>query len=121
MKVVLACPSKPKEPYRGVIEELARRSGVELIFADRRRLERIRGFRVVLDPRGREMGLEELREALKGRERVVFVVGGPEGIEMDADLRLSLGRFVVNHQIAMIVILDQIFRLLNPEHPYSKK
>ncbi len=118
MKILLYCPNKPKAPYKRVIEELARRAKVELRFGKMPKLEN--WFKVLLDPNGKEIGLETFRELIKGKEKVVFIVGGPEGIEADADFKLSLGKFVLNHQIAMIVLLEQVFRALNPEHPYNR-
>jgi 23S rRNA (pseudouridine1915-N3)-methyltransferase len=52
--------------------------------------------------------LEERRQA--GRE-VCFVLGGPRGIDLDrCDLRLSLGPMTLPHQLARIVLLEQLFR-----------
>jgi 23S rRNA (pseudouridine1915-N3)-methyltransferase len=52
--------------------------------------------------------LEERRQA--GRE-LCFVLGGPRGIDLDrCDLRLSLGPMTLPHQLARIVLLEQLFR-----------
>jgi 23S rRNA (pseudouridine1915-N3)-methyltransferase len=52
--------------------------------------------------------LEERR--LEGRE-LCFVLGGPRGIDLDrCDLRLSLGPMTLPHQLARIVLLEQLFR-----------
>jgi len=51
--------------------------------------------------------LEERRQA--GRE-LCFVLGGPSGIDLDrCDLRLSLGPMTLPHQLARIVLLEQLF------------
>jgi 23S rRNA (pseudouridine1915-N3)-methyltransferase len=47
-----------------------------------------------------------------GRD-VVFVIGGPYGLpELDRaeDHRLSLGRMTMPHQLARVVLLEQLFR-----------
>jgi 23S rRNA (pseudouridine1915-N3)-methyltransferase len=52
--------------------------------------------------------LEERRQA--GRD-VCFVVGGPYGTELDrCDHRLSLGPMTLPHQLARVVLLEQLFR-----------
>jgi 23S rRNA (pseudouridine1915-N3)-methyltransferase len=44
-----------------------------------------------------------------GRD-VCFVVGGPKGLELHADARLSLGPMTLPHQLARVVLLEQIYR-----------
>ena len=52
--------------------------------------------------------LEERR--MSGRD-LCFVVGGPYGLELErADHRLSLGPLTLPHQLARVVLLEQLFR-----------
>jgi len=52
--------------------------------------------------------LEERR--MSGRD-LCFVVGGPFGLELErADHRLSLGPLTLPHQLARVVLLEQLFR-----------
>jgi 23S rRNA (pseudouridine1915-N3)-methyltransferase len=52
--------------------------------------------------------LEDRR--MSGRD-LCFVVGGPYGIELDrADHRLSFGPLTLPHQLARVVLLEQLFR-----------
>jgi 23S rRNA (pseudouridine1915-N3)-methyltransferase len=51
--------------------------------------------------------LEERRQA--GRD-VCFVIGGPKGLDLEVDLRLSLGPMTLPHQLARVVLLEQIYR-----------
>ena len=52
--------------------------------------------------------LEERRQA--GRD-VCFVVGGPYGTDLErCDHKLSLGTMTLPHQLARVVLLEQLFR-----------
>lgn len=52
--------------------------------------------------------IEERR--MSGRD-LCFVVGGPYGLDLErADHRLSLGALTLPHQLARVVLLEQIFR-----------
>ena len=74
-----------------------------------------RAFVVLLDERGKSLSseafaafLEERRQA--GRD-VVFVIGGPFGTQLERrDLSLSLGPLTLPHQLARVVLLEQLFR-----------
>jgi 23S rRNA (pseudouridine1915-N3)-methyltransferase len=46
----------------------------------------------------------------EGRD-VVFVLGGPYGLDLDqVDHRLSLGPMTLPHQLARVVLLEQLYR-----------
>jgi len=52
--------------------------------------------------------LEERRRS--GRD-LCFVIGGPFGLDLDhVDHRLSLGAITLPHQLARVVLLEQLFR-----------
>jgi 23S rRNA (pseudouridine1915-N3)-methyltransferase len=52
--------------------------------------------------------LEQRRQS--GRD-LCFVVGGPYGLELDAvDHRFSLGAITLPHQLARVVLLEQLYR-----------
>ncbi len=52
--------------------------------------------------------LEERRAS--GRD-LCFVIGGPKGIEVtESDMRLSFGPITLPHQLARVVLLEQLFR-----------
>ena len=61
-----------------------------------------------LDSPGWARLLEERRQA--GRD-VCLVVGGPFGLELErADRRLSFGPATLPHQLARVVLLEQLYR-----------
>ena len=52
--------------------------------------------------------LEERRQS--GRD-LCFVIGGPYGLELDGiDHRLSIGALTLPHQLARVVLLEQLYR-----------
>ncbi len=73
---------------------------------------------VALDPEGRDLDSIEWSKWLDERRLaardVTILVGGPEGLPAAAlercAQRISLGRQTLAHQLARIVLLEQIFR-----------
>ena len=74
-----------------------------------------RAYRVLLDSRGRTYvsvafarWLEERRQG--GRD-VCFVIGGADGIEVaGCDERLSFGPMTFPHQLARVMLVEQLYR-----------
>jgi 23S rRNA (pseudouridine1915-N3)-methyltransferase len=53
--------------------------------------------------------LEDRRQS--GRD-LCFVIGGPFGLDLDqVDHRLSLGQITLPHQLARVVLLEQLYRV----------
>ena len=74
-----------------------------------------RAYVSLLDARGSEYTSEAFAGWLEDRRQagrdVCFVVGGPYGTELErCDHRLSLGRMTLPHQLARVVLLEQLFR-----------
>lgn len=76
-------------------------------------------FIVALDPAGESCSSDGLarrisRIGLEGTGRIAFVVGGPSGLAARvirrADWRLSLSSLTFPHEIARLVLLEQIYR-----------
>jgi 23S rRNA (pseudouridine1915-N3)-methyltransferase len=70
---------------------------------------------VLLDSGGTEMSSEDLAEWLEERRQagldLCFVVGGPRGLTLDrCDTKLSFGRMTLPHQLARVVLLEQLYR-----------
>lgn len=74
---------------------------------------------VALDVTGEERSSEGLAAWLEsfgtnGQSDLAFVVGGAGGLDPDvlarADERLSLGRITLPHQLARVVLLEQLYR-----------
>ena len=104
------------EHYRRMLAGLAR---VELIEVreDERVPPRIpeRAHLVLLASDGREFDSIEFSEWLEQRRQdgrdICFVIGGPRGLDLEqCDTRLSLGRLTLPHQLARVVLLEQLYR-----------
>jgi 23S rRNA (pseudouridine1915-N3)-methyltransferase len=74
---------------------------------------------VVLEPGGAQLSSEGLaawmeRAGIEGRSTVAFVVGGAAGLDESvvarANERLSLGPMTLPHQLARVVLLEQVYR-----------
>ncbi len=74
---------------------------------------------VVLDVGGKLHSSADIADrlaalGLEGRSSVAFVLGGAAGLSPDvlerADERLSLGRITLPHQLARVVLLEQLYR-----------
>ncbi len=90
-----------------------------------------RAFLVALDPAGREMDSHALARWLEkqmagGSRDLVFLVGGADGLtpaaRESADLLLSLSRLTLPHELARVVLLEQLYRALATlrNHPYAR-
>lgn len=74
-----------------------------------------RAFVVMLDDAGKQLDSVQFAGWIEERRHagvdVVFVVGGAFGLELErADMRLSLGRMTLPHQLARVILLEQLYR-----------
>jgi 23S rRNA (pseudouridine1915-N3)-methyltransferase len=74
-----------------------------------------RAFVCLLDTEGQTFDSIEFSRFLEERRRsgqdLCFVVGGPRGLSLDqCDLRLSFGPMTLPHQLARVVLLEQVYR-----------
>ena len=95
-------------------------------------LGRISGgdFVIALDIRGKEFSSEELARKISDisfhNSRICFIIGGSLGLSDEvkerADLRLSFGKITLPHQLARVVLLEQIYRAfkINSGEAYHK-
>jgi 23S rRNA (pseudouridine1915-N3)-methyltransferase len=73
-----------------------------------------RALTVLLASDGKSLSSEEFSDWLEERRRngrdLCFVIGGPKGLDIEADERLSLGPMTLPHQLARVVLLEQLYR-----------
>jgi len=88
-------------------------------------------FVIALDERGRELDSFEMAEfiekhRLAGTKQMTFVVGGPNGlsdsVRKRANLVLALSRMTLTHEIARVLLVEQVYRAFTIIHdlPYQK-
>ena len=93
----------------------------EAMLRERARIEPlIAGYWVVaLDRSGLQRSSKQIAELVREREerppqRTAFVLGGPHGIDetllAEADLTWSLGKVTLPHQLARVVVVEQLYR-----------
>ena len=88
--------------------------------------EHEKAYRVVLDPGGRQMTSAEFARLLEKGKDLVFLIGGAEGVSEEtrqaASLTLSLGRMTLPHELARVLVAEQIYRgfAILRGHPYAR-
>jgi 23S rRNA (pseudouridine1915-N3)-methyltransferase len=104
------------EHYRKLLAGLARVDLIE-VREDEKVPPRIpqRAHLVLLASDGTDFDSVELSRWLEERRQegrdICFVIGGPRGLDLDmCDTRLSLGRITLPHQLARVVLLEQLYR-----------
>ena len=123
MRILVVAVGRLRPPFSDDVQHyqklLARHARVELIEVreddqvSRRIPDRV--FVSLLDRKGQELDSLEFSEFLEDRRQsgvdLCFVVGGPFGLELDdVDHRLSLGKITLPHQLARVVLLEQLYR-----------
>jgi 23S rRNA (pseudouridine1915-N3)-methyltransferase len=84
---------------------------------------------VLLDSRGKQLSSEELAEFLREHQDrnatpLVFAIGPADGfsdeLRRKADFVLSIGRMTLAHELARVVLLEQVYRAFTvlKGHPY---
>ena len=144
MRLRILTIGKPKLPYaREGVAEYAGRLGkgieIEHLKASTSEqesealLERSEGtLRVLLDERGTQLTSLEFAARIAQWEMqrtktVAFLIGGADGhtdaLRAVADFRFSLGKLTLQHELALILLLEQIYRArsINAGTPYHRE
>ncbi len=122
MRISLIAVGRLRPPYQDDVEHyrkmLAGHVKVDQVEVreDEKVVPRIphRALTVLLSSDGKSLTSEEFSDWLEERRRngrdLCFVVGGPKGLDLEADERLSLGPMTLPHQLARVVLLEQLYR-----------
>lgn len=123
MRIVVLAVGRLRPPFADDVQHyrklIAGHARLELV--EVREDEKVRGriperaFVSLLGSAGEEMDSVAFSRFLEARRQagrdLFFVVGGPLGLELDrADHRLSLGPMTLPHQLARVVLLEQLYR-----------
>ena len=92
---------------------------------------RTRPLSVLLDQRGRQFTSEQFAELLRdqqdrGTQQLLFAIGPAGGFTDQgrhaADLILSFGKMTLSHELARVVLLEQLYRAFTilKGHPYHR-
>lgn len=80
----------------------------------------------ILDAAGQERDSVEFSRLLEGREKISFVIGGPDGICADVKKRaklISLSKMTFTHEMCALVLLEQVYRgfMILKNKPYHRQ
>lgn len=123
MRILVVAVGRLRPPFADDVQHyqklLARHARLELVEVRedeqvRRRLPE-RAFVSLLDRDGERMDSISFSRFLEERRRsgrdLCFVIGGPFGLELqDVEHRFSLGELTLAHQLARVVLLEQLYR-----------
>lgn len=137
-KPALAFAKAGVEEYR---KRLSRHGDCELVIVkagcsdevSARLLEKSEGtYRIALDERGLALGTRDFAArldalAMRGDVKAVsFLIGAADGhneqLRAEADLLLSVSPFTLQHELALLVLMEQIYRIatLKSGSPYHR-
>ncbi len=84
-------------------------------------------MKILLDPAGREMDSAGFVRLVDKADRdLVFILGGADGLPAEwkprADLLMGLSQFTMPHELARVILAEQIYRALTTlrGHPYPR-
>jgi 23S rRNA (pseudouridine1915-N3)-methyltransferase len=89
------------------------------------------GMLIVMDERGKGLSTQDLADCVidleeRGVREITVCIGGADGVGEDlrkqADLVLSLGPQTLMHELALLVWMEQVYRVhtLMAGHPYHR-
>jgi len=123
VRIIVLAVGRLRPPYADDVQHylklLARHARVEMI--EVRQEERVaaripdRAFVSLLERGGEQFDSLSFSRFLEARRQsgrdLCFVIGGPLGLQLDdVDHRFSLGPLTLPHQLARVVLLEQLYR-----------
>jgi 23S rRNA (pseudouridine1915-N3)-methyltransferase len=123
VRIIVVAVGRLRPPFADDVQHyqklIARHARVELVEVREddkvaRRLPE-RAFVSLLDRDGEALDSEAFAQFVERRRHegrdLCFVVGGPYGLDLDGvDHRLSFGPITLPHQLARVVLLEQLYR-----------
>src|SRR5438270_8766134 len=142
MKIKIAWIGKTKEPaIQNLTDEYLKRIAryaevstaslkdeVALLALARGERQKEKHRLIILDSRGKQLSSEELAAFVEREQAqalpLLFAVGGADGFSQQtreqAAVTISLGKITLPHELARIVLLEQLYRAFTilAKHPY---
>lgn len=123
MRIIVIAVGRLRPPFADDVQHyqklLAGHARVELVqLRDEEKVDgRIpgRAYKVLLSPEGKTFDSIHFSEWMEERRQsgmdLCFILGGPRGLDLErCDMRLSFGPMTFPHQLARVVLLEQIYR-----------
>jgi len=85
-----------------------------------KRLDKENGFKIVLNPNGRNFSTEEFYDFMEikkqNNKNIIFIIGWALGINYEKlkwniDFEINLWKMVLPHSLAILVLIEQIYRV----------
>jgi 23S rRNA (pseudouridine1915-N3)-methyltransferase len=143
VKIKVAWIGKTKEPAiealtEDYLQRLSRYAEIEgIVLKDEAALARLSGrdgkssqksWLILLDARGKQLSSEEFAESVRDLQDrsvpVILAIGPADGFSAEtrsaANTTLSLGKMTLAHELARVVLLEQLYRAFTilKGHPY---
>ena len=142
MKIHIVTVGKPKLPFAKIgwdeyLNRLKHHHDVRVTHIDDRQntsknilatIGKAYSLALVID--GQQLTSEELASFMEKRaqygEELCFIIGGPDGLQPEVigatDFQLGLSRLTFPHDMAMVVLLEALYRAstISAGHPYHK-
>ncbi|MCF7835450.1 23S rRNA (pseudouridine(1915)-N(3))-methyltransferase RlmH [Candidatus Gracilibacteria bacterium] len=72
--------------------------------------------KVLLSKDGKSLDTDQIFDFCKKNNDIVFIIGGPYGLdekllENDIDLKLGFGKITIQHGLAKLILLEQVYRV----------
>ena len=135
MKIFLYYIGKPRDAHANAMaEEYIKRSS-RFVKCEMREIQPARfdpfekhpsALKVLLDPAGRSQDSASFTRLVDQGRDMVFILGGADGLPAEwkprADLLLTLSPMTMPHELARVVLAEQIYRALTTlrGHPYPR-
>ena len=78
-----------------------------------------KGYKIILSPQGKNLSTEDFAKLIETQknagQKIIFAIGGANGLNYPklkdvCDFEFSLGKMIVPHSLAFLVLLEQIYR-----------
>jgi len=111
LKIIKLKPSKKKDDVSVIKEE------TEII---RKKLENEKGYKIILSPNGKKISTEELVQLVQVWKmnywNIIFMIWWAAWFDYlefkgSVDYELSLSEFIMPHSLALLVIVEQVYRV----------